>query len=112
MKEIIVNVCGNMQKAIEKDGKIYVQPWFDGQILGDVVDTFLTEDGKGYHILLRAHDYYGIGLWITATYKELCRIEIEEPLLGKCLYFCVLQKAHHAQHAKPYRIAEGWPIDD
>ncbi len=111
MEETTINIGGTVCKAIKQDGKTFVQPWFHGQVLGDVVDTFETEDGKGFHILLLTQEHSQIGAWITATTKELDCMEIEEPILGERLYFCVIQKAWHKPYTRPYHIIEGWPDD-
>lgn len=111
MEETTINIGGTIRKAIKKADRVFVQPWFHGQVLGDVVDAFPTEDGKGFHILLQTCAYQPFGIWITATDKELDRMEIEEPLLGERLYFCVIQKEWHKPHTRPYHITEGW-VDD
>jgi len=111
MEETAINIWGTACKAIKKDGKTFVQPWFHGQVLGNVVDAFETEDGKGFHILLLTQEDSRMGVWITATNKELDHMEIEEPILGERLYFCVIQKTWHKPHTRPYHIIEGWPDD-
>ena len=111
MEETTVNIGGNVCKAIKKEDKLFIQPWFHGQVLGEVVDTFPTEDGKGFHILLLTQESKRIGVWITATCKELDQMEIEEPILGEQLYFCVIQKVWPKPHTRPYHIIEGWPDD-
>lgn len=111
MEVTTVDMWGTECKAIKKDDKIFIQPWFDGQVLGDVIDAFPTEDDSGFHILLLTQEHRRIGVWFTASNKELDQMEIEEPLLGERLYFCVIQKVWHKPHTRPYYIIEGWPDD-
>ena len=111
MEETTINIGGNVCRAIKKDGQVFVQPWFHGQVLGDVIDAFETEDGNGFHILLLTGEDNRMGVWITATNKELEQMEIEELILGERLYFCVIQKVWHKSHTRPYHIIEGWQDD-
>ena len=111
MEETTVNIGGNVCKTIKKEDKLFIQPWFHGQVLGEVVDAFPTEDGKGFHILLLTQEHSQTGVWITTTCRELNQMEIEEPILGEQLYFCVIQKVWHKPNTRPYHITEGW-VDD
>lgn len=108
MEKTSVNMGGNVCETIKKGDKLFIQPWFHGQVLGEVVDTFPTEDSSGLNILLLTQESSQIGAWITVTYTELNRMEIGKPVLGARLYFCVIQKVWHNPNTRPYHIVEGW----
>ena len=69
-----IEIEGKKYRALNTDYGSYVEPWFEGDIKGTVLNVYCDEKKGGIHVLFGPDRYLGYDLWIYLPYAELRKL--------------------------------------